>query len=258
MNKISVVIITKNEESRILKTLKSVNWCDEIIVVDSGSEDNTVKICKDFGCKVFYNKFFGYGEQKQFAVSKTANDWIFSIDADEVVTEKLKNEIIKNIDEYSSSYNGFTVKSSLIFFDKKLKWGGSCIKCKLRVFNKKYGNFNSNKVHESVIVTGRVKHLKNEILHYSYQDIFDYFEKFNIYTEYGAEELFAKNKKSPVIKIIFRTPLEFFKRYILQLGLLDGYPGFVWSFLCSFYPTVKYIKLRELHKKQKKLNLDLK
>jgi len=244
--KISAVIITHNEEKRIEQTLKSVLWCDEIVIVDSGSSDRTIDLCKQYGCRVLYRKFDGYGPQKIFAVANATNDWILSIDADESISENLKNEIQSQLNKTSENYSGYYMPIALIFQGKKLKFGGSRIKKKLRLFNKKKGNFNDNKVHESVEISGPVLQLKNEILHNSYLTIYDYFQKFNDYTETAALELLHKKKSCSKIAVYSRFPFEFTKRFFFQLGALDGYHGFLWSIFCSMYPVVKYAKLREL------------
>jgi len=245
--KISAVIITKNSERLIADVLKSIQWCDEIVIVDSGSADNTLEICKKYNCQIFHREFNGFGEQKNFAVNQASNDWILSIDADEIITDELREEIKFRLADDTEKYSGYYIPINLFFFGKLLNFGGSKIKRKLRLFNKKYGNFNLNKVHESVELSfGKIGQLKNKMLHYSYASISDYFVKFNSYTDIAAEELLKKNKFKNFCAIVIRFPVEFLKRYILQLGILDGRAGFVWCLFCAFYPVVKYLKLYEL------------
>jgi len=249
-NKLSCVIITRNAAQHISTALTSVvNICDEIIIVDSGSADNTLDICKKYTDKIFYNEFKGFGAQKLFAVSKATNDWILSIDADEIISDGLAQEL-KNIFQNKdanllndSNLAGFYLPIQLIFLGKKLNYGGSFIKKKLRLFNRNRANFNQNKVHESVEFSGKVIQLKNPILHNSYRNVYEYFAKFNDYTEFAATDLKQRYKKANLFDFTLRIPFEFIKRYFFQLGFLDGLEGYIWCLFCAIYPAVKYIKL---------------
>lgn len=250
MIKISAVIITLNEEHSIEQTLRSLDFCDEIVVVDSGSIDKTVSLCKEHGCKVLFRKFDGYGTQKRFAVEQAANDWILAIDADEVLSPGLRAEIISTFSGAEPSARGFLVPISLVFLNRVIRFGGEYKKPHLRLFNKKFGTFNTNAVHEGVVLQGTINALKNHILHYSYRTIHHYLEKFNGYTTAAAQSLHAKKRKDAVFQSFIRLPLTFIKIYMVKGCVLDGYPGFVWSLLSSFYPVVKFIKLYELNKKR--------
>ena len=187
MKKISTVIITLNEEENIKECLESIKWTDEIIVIDSFSTDNTVKICKNFSknVKVFKRKWTGYSNQKNFGIKKAKYNWILSIDADERITPELKEEIKevlsqKNKEEY---YKGYKIPRKNFYFGKWIKWGGNYPDYQLRLFHKKYGKFKNIPVHEGVIVNGPVSTLKNPLLHYSYKNIDEYFKRFMKYTE---------------------------------------------------------------------------
>jgi glycosyltransferase involved in cell wall biosynthesis len=247
MIKISAVIITFNEAHSIERTLKSLDFCDEIVVADSNSTDATVAVCEKYNCRVFTRPFDGYGPYKQFAVSKASNDWVLAIDADEVVTEELKKEIVSIFMSGLPNITGFRIPSTLIFLNKRLRFGGEYRKKNLRLFNRNAGTFTDEKVHEKVCVSGKTITLKNQFLHYSYDSIHDYFEKFNKYTSAAAQSLFIKKKKVSAFSVIARFPLTFIKIYIIKGCFLDGYAGFVWSLLSSLYPVVKYAKLHELY-----------
>lgn len=249
--KISCVIITFNEEENLSDCLKSVSWCDEIIVVDSGSTDKTVEIAEKLGAKVFKKDFAGFGEQKQYAVSLASNDWIFSIDADEVVTEELQGSILNRFLS-ADLPEGFLVNRRLFFLGKEFKYGRESKELILRLFNKKSGNFNSAKVHESVELKGKVEKLSGLLLHNSYKSKGQYFEKFNDYTSKAADELFKKGKRRNIILTYLLFPLYFFKNYILDRNFLNGSKGFIWAFYSSHYPLIKYSKLRKLYKSQNK------
>lgn len=245
--KISCVIITFNEEENISRSLESVAWCDEIVVVDSGSIDRTLDICKEFDCKIFHNEFEGYGEQKRYAVSKANNDWILSIDADEVVTEELCKEIESSFESGRINCEGYYIPRSLIFLGKKFNYGRESKEYFLRLFNKNNGNFSTEKVHEKVEIKGETQRLKGQLFHYSYNSIDQYFQKFNSYTTKAALTLFNDGhtgRSVPIIVLGF--PIYFFKNYFVYRNFLNGLPGLLWALFSSLYPMVKYFKLWSL------------
>lgn len=242
---ISCVIITKNEETRLARTLESVMWCDDIVVVDSGSQDKTLEIAKQFGARTFTRAFDGYGIQKRYAVEQAKHDWVINIDADEVVTERLKEEV-RSLDLDHSKYVAYGFALENIFLGKKLKFFGHP-DVHLRVFNRRYANFNKALVHEKVETEGRTLNLKDHVDHYSYQNIYHYFEKFNRYTSMAAEEKFAKGKTVGFFSIITRWLISWFRFYIIKGGFINGYQGFIWCFFSGFYTAVKYVKLKELN-----------
>lgn len=242
---ISCVIITKNEDQRLARTLESALWFDDIVVVDCGSTDNTVELAKKFGARTFFREFDGYGTQKRFAVEQAKHDWVINIDADEVITTELKKEI-QGLDLESSKYVAYGFALENIFLGKKLKFFGHP-DIHLRIFNRRYANYNRTLVHEKVETEGRVLNLKEHVDHYSYRDVYHYFDKFNKYTSFAAEELFRKGKKVGFPNIIVRWLMAWFRFYVIKGGFINGYQGFVWSFFSGFYTAVKYIKLKELN-----------
>ena len=251
MQKISAVIITFNEAHRIRTTLDSLQWCDEIIVVDSGSTDDTIQICKEYTtCKVYNQPFLGYGPQKKFAVDLATYDWILSIDADEVVVPELKLEIQKLLSQAKISHTGFHVPITHVFLNKVFRFGREYKHYHLRMFNKQFGNFNNGNVHERLEVEGAKAKLKNHVLHYSYTNTHHYFEKFNNYTTIAAENSLKKRKRVNKWSICLKFPFSFFKYYIIDLNILNGYAGFVWSLFSSFYKVVRVIKYHELIEKK--------
>ena len=250
MPKISCAIITYNEEENIGKCLQAVRWCDEIIIVDSDSTDKTLEICKEFNCIINYKKFDGYGEQKRYAVSLAKNNWILNVDADEIVTDELRREIQDEFKKDKIDVNGFYLPRSLNFLGRKFKYGKESKEYYLRLFNKKYGNFNETKVHEKVSVEGNTKKLKGELLHFSYSSVHQYFEKFNHYTTNAAKELFEKGKKRNLLLTTLGFPLYFTKNFFINRNFLNGIQGFFWALFSSWYPVVKYAKLWALWNKK--------
>ena len=242
---LSVVLITLNSEKTLFKTLEAVKWADEIVLVDSGSTDKTLEITQQFKAKIVHRSFDGYGSQKNFATQQASHDWILSLDDDEILTTELQTEI-QNLDLQNTDCQGFKIPRSLIFLGKLLRFSGEYKRLTLRLFNRNHGNWNAEYVHESVEVQGKTGVLKGQILHDSYRDLTDYFNKFNKYTSLGAKTLVERGKTVSTFKIISRFPITFLKIYLLKGSCLDGYAGFMWALLTAMNPVVKYAKLREL------------
>ncbi len=244
----SVVIITFNNQRTIRVVLSAVfAWANEIVVVDSGSSDKTLEIAKEFGCCISYRKFDGFGKQKHFAVNQAKNDWVFVVDADEVVTLELKNEISYVLRE--PIYQGFMIPNTLVFLGKIMRFGREYKLPHLRLFNRKFGNYNDNEVHEDILFDGNIGKLSNHILHFSYADLSDVLEKTNKYSTLGALDLKKRGKNASIFKIITKFPITFITEYLIRLNFLNGFEGFIWSFLGGVGTTLKYLKLRELNKK---------
>ena len=242
--KISVFIITYNEEKIIEKCLEKLFFADEIVVVDSGSSDKTVSICEKFNAKIIYNKFENFGIQKQFALNQTKNNWVLSLDADEVLSDVLINEIkILNLDK---DFQGYKIPRTHVFLDKIFKFGSENKKPILRFFNKKHGYFQENKVHETIIVNGKIGILKNEMLHFTVSDIATAIRKNINYAILSGEFAFEKGKKTSILKTIIKIPYEFIRVYFIQLNFLNGFQGFVWSVFSSFGSFLKFAKLLEI------------
>ena len=249
MNKIrlSAVIITYNEEANIVRTLDSLSWCDEIVVVDSGSGDATVALCEARGCRVVYHPFSGFGRQKQFAVAQASNDWILSVDADEVITDELRKEIMRIFAGDQIGCAGYYLPRTLVFMGRVFRYGNENRHGFLRLFDRRAGGFTDEPVHEGVTISrGDTGRLHGTMLHYSYLNIEQYFAKFNRYTSLAAGQLHAQGRHANRVLIVLRFPITFMQTYFLKANFLNGFPGFVWSFLCGIYPVVKYLKLYEL------------
>ncbi|HEU4472097.1 MAG TPA: glycosyltransferase family 2 protein [Flavisolibacter sp.] len=247
--KVSAVLICFNEAARIGKTLSQLWWCDEIIVIDSGSSDATVPICREFGCKVFTHPFTGFGEQKKYGVSKAANDWILCPDADEVLTDELIEEIRNELNQPKVEFGAFMVPRNLVFMNKTFAYGKETGSYVVRLFNKKLGNWDGAVVHETVVVDGPVKKLRNKILHYSYQDYGQFMNKINLYSTLAARKLLQRGSRKSRLMVILAIPFNFFRYYVLDRNFLNGYRGFAWAVLNTCYHFVKYLKLEELRSK---------
>ncbi|MFT3825116.1 MAG: glycosyltransferase family 2 protein [Chitinophagaceae bacterium] len=243
--RVSAVIITYNEEKVLRRTLSRLYWCDEIIIVDSNSTDNTVGIAREFGCKVFSRAFDGYGSQKKFAVAQASNDWILCVDADEVLSAELVQEIRDTLTE-DTPYAGFSMPMNMVFLNKEFVYGKESGRYFLRLFNKRKGSFNDAKVHEGLHLEGPTKKLQHYIKHYSYTSLHQYLEKCNRYSSYSADMAFSKGKNKSLFLILMALPFNFFKYYMLERNFMNGTKGFYWSVLSAYYHFLKYLKVKEL------------
>lgn len=248
--KISVVIIAKNEEKNLQKTLPSLSWADEIIVVDDHSIDRTKELAESFGCKVSNRKMEGFGPQKRAGVELAVNSWVLNMDADEVMPEALKEEILA-LDLSKEPYT-YDIGFNMVFLGHVFKYGKERGYRRIRLFNKEKTNFDMAEVHEKVIPVGQIGHLKTRVLNHSYENLEQYYFKFNKYTTAGAEKLFSKGKNRSMIVSILLFPVYFLKHYILYGNIRNGRYGFLWSYLSASYHTVKYLKLNELNRKMRK------
>lgn len=241
-NPVSVFIITYNEDKIIAKCLEKLSWADEIIIIDSNSNDNTIAICKSFGAKVINNSFVNFGKQKQFALEQTKNNWVLSLDADEVLSDELIDEI-QNID-FTLDCNGYLIPRTHVFLNRIFKYGSESNKHILRLFNKKHGEFTDNLVHENLIIKGNTRELQHDFLHYSYTSIEQYLIKLNKYTTFYAQE---KNKNFSIFTILIKTKFEFFKKYFLDRNFLNGKEGFYWAVFSAYYMFIKLVKSKVIY-----------
>ena len=245
MKDISLFIIAKNEGDKLRACIESAkSICSEIILCDSNSTDNTVKLAEEMGAKVYQHDFTGFADQKNFALSQCTGKWALSLDADEVLTKELADEIASLPDD--TDCNGFYIHRINYFLGGRMNYSGLNKEYILRLIRIGSGQYRNVLVHEGLEITGKTAHLKNEMLHYSYSDLENYFSKFNKYTSLAARDLKAKGRKFSLLGTLFRLPFEFLKRYVLKLGFLDGIRGFIWAVCSTFYVFVKYIKLWDI------------
>lgn len=246
-NKISAVIITKNEEANIGRCLNSLGWVDEIVVVDSGSTDKTIEICKEYNCQIVISEWLGFGRTKRLAVDSATNNWILSIDSDEEVTPELENTIKEILANPKS--DGHRVKRSSFYLGKMIKHCGWNSDYPLRLFNREYGNFNDKEVHEAVEIREEGSKIESPLLHYTYPTLEGHIDKVNRYSSLQAKELYKKNKNYSFFLIPIFVLNKFINMYFLHLGFLDGKKGFILSYISAFGVFLKYIKLWKLNKK---------
>ncbi len=249
---LSVAIITYNEERIIFQNLSKINTiADEIIIVDSYSQDRTFEICSSFSkVKWYQRKFDGFGFQKNYALSKCNFEWVLFLDADEIPDESALNEIVTISKKENPEFSSYQIKFKNYILGKHVKYGGWGKTYRNRFFKKESAKYSPDNVHESLITSGPSGTLKGMIHHYPYKNIHHHLEKMNSYSDLMAKHRFNQGKTSSVINIIISPLFEFFKKYIINFGFLDGYIGFYSASIYSFYTFLKYAKLNELQKQK--------
>ncbi len=243
--KISSVVICYNEEENIEKCLKSLLWTDEIIVVDSFSTDNTVAICRKFIDRVYQRKWPGHKEQKAYAVTLAKNNWVLALDADEMVTEGLRKEIAARLSSDGDQYDGYLFKRHTYYLNRWINHGGWYPDYKLRVFKKDKVYIGGENPHDKYFVNGPVKRLNEEIIHYTYKNIFHQLQTIDRFSAIASQEMLKRNVSFILPKMLFKPPLKFLETYFYKLGLLDGAGGFIIAVLTSYYTFLKFAKLWE-------------
>jgi len=244
--KISVSMITFNEEKKLETTLASVSgWVDEIVIVDSGSTDQTPAIAEKYKAKFFIEKWKGFGKQKNSAIEKCSGDWLLLIDADEEITPKLRQEIVQTLK--NPQFDVYEISRISWCFQQKTHHRDSTI----RLVKKGSGHFNFKNVHEDFVTACKIGHLKNPLNHHTYWDLTEYLEKFNRYTSLAALDLHKKGKTVSLFRLIWNPFLKFWKKYLFKGGIIDGVNGFILSALSAFYNFMKYAKLHELNRTKK-------
>jgi len=246
MTKITAIIPTLNEEERIQNSLKSAEFADEVIVIDSYSTDRTVDIVKQSDAILLQRKFDDFSSQKNFAIDKASNDWIVWIDADEVLTTELQEEIRKAI-RNAGDIVGFYIYRIFFFKGKRMRYTGMQNDKLIRVFNRKYCRY-KGKIHEKIHTEGKLGFLKHKILHYSYIGFDRYIVKLHQHATLKAEELYEQGILITPFHIVIKPIARFVKHYIVKLGFLDGFYGFIISFALSYGVLVRYIKLWSLRR----------
>lgn len=240
---LSVIIIAKNEEANIARCLESVQFADEIIVLDSGSTDKTIEIAKRYTDKVYLTDWHGYGIQKQRALDKASGDWVLNLDADETISAELQEEIKTAIT--SNKADAYRLPIRMVFYNQLLKYSASP-KRHARLFKRENATFSKDIVHEKIVLPkgARIGKMNKAIQHHSFQDVSHVLYKLNKYSSYSAKIRIAANKKPSFIRVLAATSWMFGRCYILQRGFLDGRLGFLFALFSAqgtFYRGIKQI-----------------
>jgi glycosyltransferase involved in cell wall biosynthesis len=244
MSRLSAAVITWNEEQRLRGCLETVTWADEIIVVDAESSDATVAIARQFTDRIWVRPWPGFAEQKNFALEKATGDWILALDADERVTPELRRRIQQILADGGSA-DGYAVPRKNLFGGAWVRHGGLYPDFQLRLFRRGAGRFVHDAVHESVRVTGRVERVREPLVHHSYRGLEDFVARSNRYSSLAARDWIRHGRRVGAAGLIFRPLGRFVSMYIVRLGFLDGWRGFVLAVLYAHYVFLRMAKAWE-------------
>ena len=240
------MLITKNAAGRLAACLSSLSFCDEIVVVDSGSTDRTVEIARSFSARVIDHDWLGFGRQKQFAVDQADHDWVLCIDADESVSPQLAQDIARVLQRPSTPV--YRMSRCNRFFGRWLRHGEGYPDWSPRLFDRRSARWSDDAVHEKVLYAVTPGTLDGDLLHESADDLRDYLEKQNRYTTLAAQQLFERGHSANALHLVASPLVRFMKFYVFRLGFLDGMPGLAHTMIGCMNSFMKYAKLAELNR----------
>jgi len=244
---ISVFIITRNEADRVPVALRSVHdWVDEMIVVDSGSEDNTLEVARNLGARTLLHEWRGYGPQKVFAESQCRNDWVLNIDADEEMSPNLRAEITALFKDSEPTCTAYTLPILPLHAFQLKGHSWTAHHHPIRLYRKSMAGFKSELVHDSVVVrAGKSGHLRGMVNHRSFRSFTHHLDKLNFYSSAQAEDLFLKGREPSILTLLFTPPLAFIKAMILRREFVNGVDGVITSYMYAFQRFIRLAKTRE-------------
>lgn len=243
----SLIMITRNAGGQLRAALESASFADEVVIVDSGSDDDTVQIAASFGALVIHQSWLGYGPQKQFAVGRAKHDWVLCLDADERVTPDLERAIRAAFAAGDPAAPAFAFARRNRFLGRWLAHGEGYPDWNVRLFDRRRARWSDDPVHEHVLADGPVARLDGDLLHASAESIDDYVAKQNRYTSLQAEAMHARGERAGLARLALSPVARFLRFYVVRLGFLDGAAGFAHIAIGAFASFLKYAKLRALN-----------
>ncbi|HIB76497.1 MAG TPA: glycosyltransferase family 2 protein [Flavobacteriales bacterium] len=252
---LSVTIITLNEEKRLAKCLASVDFADEIVVIDSGSTDQTTALAQQLGAKVISQPWLGYGPQKHFAVQQARYDWVLCLDADEQISPALAQQIQQVLNH--PQHRAYQSPRINFFMGRWLHHGEGYPDWSLRLFHRQYARWSEEPVHEAVMTDEKVGQLSGHLLHESQDTLTHYLEKQNRYTSLQAEHMHQAGQLPSTLKMLLSPVVRFIKFYVLRRGFLDGVPGLVHTLIGCYNSFSKMAKLIDLTQRAERSNAPL-
>src|SRR3954454_18866032 len=243
--KITATIITWNEERNIARAMESLRCCDEIVVVDSGSNDRTPEIAEKLGARLIESPWGGYARQKNYAAECASNDWILSVDADEALSEALEGEIWQ-VKKHGPTCDAYTMPRLAQYLGRWILHSGWYPDRKVRLYDRRKAHWVGDFVHESVQVQGSLGHLESNLLHFTCDSLSEHLRTMDRYTTLAAEELVAQKTRIGLSKLILDPAWTFLRSYFLQLGFLDGLEGLTIAHMAAIYTFLKYAKARNM------------
>jgi glycosyltransferase involved in cell wall biosynthesis len=249
MEALSATVITHNEEANIGEALERLSFADEVVVVDSGSTDRTVEICRRYTERVFHRAWTGFVDQKNYAIDQARHDWILSLDADERPSPRLADEI-RALCASGFAHAGYRIPRVAYFMGRWIRHGDWYPDYQLRLFDRRRGRWRGKSVHESVQIDGVPGYLKGDIEHFTYRDMADYLERLQSYSSLAAADYHARGRGVSIWKLATVPPVTFLKNYLWKRGFLDGAPGFMVATMAAISVYFKYAKVYELSRRK--------
>jgi len=243
---VSACVITYNEEKNIGDCLESVKWADEIIVVDSFSTDDTLRIARRYTDRIFRRKWRGINDQRNFTLGKASCDWVLCIDADERISPELAAEIQAELERDDGGCDGFLLPRRNLYHGRWMRYGGWYPNYRLRLFRRGKGRFAGRDPHDHVALNGKTRRLRNDILHNSFDSLSDQMERTDRYSTERAALMHRHRRRYTALKMVLYPVGDFLKAYFVRLGMLDGIPGLISAATSSYHVFLKYAKLWEL------------
>ncbi|MBI4468722.1 MAG: glycosyltransferase family 2 protein [Acidobacteria bacterium] len=239
--KITVAMITRNEEDRIVDALASVPWADEIVIVDAQSTDRTVEVARRFTDRIFVRSWPGYAAQKNFADDQASHEWVFSLDADERVSSELSESILDRKSK-EPDCDGYRVARRAWYLGRWIRHSGWYPDYQLRLYRRSNARWRGDYVHESVWLQGRLGQLDGDLLHFTRRNLAEHHTVLGKYTSLAADSDLALGRRVTLLQLLFRPPLTFLKSYLLRLGFLDGTAGFMIAGFAAYYVFLRLAK----------------
>lgn len=242
---LSIIMITKNSADTVEKCLQSIQWADEIIILDSGSTDKTIELCEKVTSAVYKTDWPGFGIQKNRALAKATGDWVLSIDSDEWISDELHKEIIQTLQHPSHSV--YQIPRRNQYCGQWMRHGDVGKDAVIRLFKRGTAHFNDNIVHESIETKETIGKLRSPLMHRAYQSIEELLSRMNKYSSLSAEIRFKKGKKTNLLRAILAARWTFIRAYFFRLGFLDGKMGYIVATAAAQSSYYRHVKLMLLH-----------
>jgi glycosyltransferase involved in cell wall biosynthesis len=252
---VSVYVLTTNNRRTIEQCLKSLSWAQELVVVDSFSQDGTYDLCKQYADKIFQRKWTGHREQYQYAADLTTRDWIMFVDADEEIPPELAEEIGIALKGKEGDFDGYFVYRRTYYLGRWIRYGGWYPDGEIRLYRREKGRWEGG-LHAKLVVDGKIGVLRNQYHHYTYGNISDQIQTIDKYSQIAAEDLYQRGDKFSFFRLLFHPLFRFIKEYLLKSGFRDGLPGFIIIISTMYYVFIKYAKLWEMTISQKEKEND--
>ena len=245
MTKLTAIIPTENEQHNILEAIKSVNFCDEIMIIDSFSTDETIKLAEPLADTILQREYQNSASQKNWAIPQAKNKWILLLDADERATPELKEEVISIINS-NTKYSGFWIKRQNYFMGKKIRFSGWQGDKVIRLFRRDDCRYEKKHVHAEIVSSGEIGILNNKLIHNTFISKQAYLNKIERYAKWQAKDYDKQVQIITPYHTIIKPSIRFLKHYFLQLGILDGYVGFIISSYQAKAVSLRYKYIKEM------------